>query len=141
MASYQKVIVVGNLGSDPTMRYTPSGTAVTSFSLAANRSYNNNAGEKVTETTWYRVTTWGKQAEVCNQYLKKGSLILAEGRMTPDKNGSPRIWEKTDGTPAASFELNASDIVFLSTRTGANGEQVTDQLDMGGNDTPDEIPF
>lgn len=136
MASYQKVIVVGNLGREPEMRYTPAGTAVCSFSVAANRTYMNNAGEKVEEATWYRVTAWGKQAENCQKFLAKGSLVLVEGRLTPDKNGSPRIWTNKEGAPAASFELNAAEVVFLSRR--ADG--TTESVEMGEAQGED-IPF
>jgi single-strand DNA-binding protein len=103
---YHTLVLVGNVGRDPEMRYTPSGQPVTSFSVATNRQYTNNNGETIKETIWFRITTWGKQAEVCNQYLRKGSKVLVEGRLTPDKDtGGPRIWTKQDGTPGASFEV------------------------------------
>ena len=87
---YHTIIIVGNVGKDPEMRYTPSGQAVTSFSVATNRQYTAGNGEQVKETIWFRVSTWGKTAEVCNQYVKKGSKVLVEGRLTPDKNtGGP----------------------------------------------------
>src|SRR6185369_14782291 len=73
---FHTIIIVGNVGKDPEMRYTPSGQAVTSFSVATNRQYTTGSGEQVKETIWFRVTTWGKQAEVCNQYVKKGSKVL-----------------------------------------------------------------
>ncbi len=96
---YHTIIIVGNLGKDPEMRYTPSGQAVTSFSVASNRKYTSSNGEQVNETIWFRISAWGKQAEICNQYLKKGSKVLVEGRLTPDKNtGGPRIWQKQDGS-------------------------------------------
>jgi single-strand DNA-binding protein len=133
--SFHTVIVVGNLGRDPEMRYTPSGQPVTSFSIASSRSYNNTSGEKVDETIWFRVTAWGKLAETCNQYLRKGSKVLVEGRLTPDKNGGPRIWQKQDGTSGASFEINASTVRFLSTR-GEGGEAMGEIMADG-----DEIPF
>jgi len=112
---YQKLILTGNVGRDPEMRYTPSGAAVTSFSMAINDQYTNQAGEKVKETTWFRVTTWGKQAEICNQYVKKGMVVLVEGKLTADKaTGNPRVYQKKDGTSAANFEVNASTVRFLS---------------------------
>ena len=102
---FHTIIIVGNVGKDPEMRYTPSGQAVTSFSVATNRQYTTGSGEQVKETIWFRITTWGKQAEICNQYLKKGSKVLIEGRLTPDKNtGGPRIWNKQDGSTGASFD-------------------------------------
>jgi single-strand DNA-binding protein len=118
--SFHTVIIVGNLGRNPEMRYTPSGQPVTSFNVASSRSYNNTAGEKVEETIWFKVTAWGKLAETCNQYLNKGSKVLVEGRLTPDKNGGPRIWQKKDGTSGASFEISASTVRFLSSKGDVN---------------------
>jgi single-strand DNA-binding protein len=135
--SFHTIIVVGNLGRDPEMRYTPSGKPVTSFSVASSRSYNNPNGEKVEETIWFRITAWDKQAETCNQYLRKGSKVLVEGRLVPDKNGGPRIWTKQDGTSGASFEITASTVRFLSSRgEGGGGEPLDDHQAEG-----DEIPF
>ena len=114
---YQNVIIAGNLGGDPEMRYIPSGQAVTKFSVATNRQYTNNAGERIKETTWFRVNVWGKQAEACNQYLHKGSKVLVEGRMQQDKaTGGPRVWTGNDGSPRASFEMTAQTVRFLSSR-------------------------
>ncbi len=137
--SFHTIIIVGNLGRDPEMRYTPSGQPVTSFSVASSRSYTNQSGEKVDETIWFRVTAWGKLAETCNQYLKKGRTVLVEGRLTPDKNGGPRIWTKQDGTPGASFEVNASTVRFLGGRADGTGEPMTDAVGESGSG--DEIPF
>ena len=115
---FSKIIIVGNVGKDPEMRYTPSGKAVTSFSVATNRQYTNNNGETIKETTWFRISAWGKQAETCNQYLKKGSKVLVEGRLTADPaTGGPRIWKSQDGSPRASFEINAGTVRFLSSRS------------------------
>lgn len=123
--SYQKVVVVGNVGSSPEMRYTPGGQAVTNFSVASNRQYVAASGEKVEETTWFRVSTWGKLAETCNQHLKSGRQVLVEGRLTPDKDtGGPRVYAKKDGTQAASFEITADRVVFLG---GGKGEEVEQQ--------------
>jgi len=114
---YQTLILAGNLGRDPEMRYTPSGQAVTSFSVATNRQYTNNNGETIKETIWFRVSVWGKMAETCNQYLKKGSKVLVEGRLTADAaTGGPRIWTGQDGSPRASFEVSAQTVRFLSSR-------------------------
>ena len=137
--TYHTLILIGNLGKDPEMRYTPSGQPVTSFSVASNRSYTDNNGNKVDETIWFRVTAWGKLAETCNQYLHKGSKVLVEGRLTPDKNGGPRIWNRQDGTPSASFEVNANTVRFLSTRgEGGTGEAMMEggASDGGGDDIP-----
>ncbi|MBI5829108.1 MAG: single-stranded DNA-binding protein, partial [Chloroflexi bacterium] len=95
---YHKLVIVGNLGKDPEMRYAPNGDAVTNLSVATNRKYNDKAGQLVKETTWFRVSVWGKQAEACNQYLKRGSAVLVEGRLQADKaTGGPRTFEKKDG--------------------------------------------
>jgi single-strand DNA-binding protein len=136
--SVHKLIIVGNLGRDPEMRYTQSGTPVTSFSVATTRTFKNAAGEKQEETIWFRVTSWGKQAELCNQYLKKGAKVYVEGRLTPDANGNPRIWNKQDGTPGASFEVNAAEVVFLSSNGGASTAE--EGQSMGVNEG-EEIPF
>jgi single-strand DNA-binding protein len=133
---YHTIIIVGNVGKDPEMRYTPSGQAVTSFSIATNRQYTTSDGEQVKETIWFRVSTWGKQAEICNQYVRKGSKVLIEGRLTPDKaTGGPRIWDK-NGEPAASFEVTAGTVRFLSSRGEGSAEQQTHELPA-----EDDIPF
>ena len=112
---YQSITVIGNLGRDPEMKFSPSGKAVTSFSIADTRQYKNGSGELVKETTWFRVEVWGNQAEACNTYLKKGSLVLVEGRMKADINtGNPRIYQKKDQSWASSFEIQASNVKFLS---------------------------
>jgi single-strand DNA-binding protein len=141
---YHTLIIVGNVGKDPEMRYTPSGQAVTSFSVATNRQYTASNGEQVKETIWFRVSAWGKQAEVCKQYLQKGSKVLIEGRLTADKaTGGPRIWAKQDGSAGASFEVTASTVRFLSSRgeSGEGGPVAGDM--MGGAELPpeDDIPF
>ena len=146
---YQTLILVGNLGKDPEMRYTPSGKPVTSFSVATSHQYTNNNGETVKETVWFRVTTWGKQAEVCNQYLKKGNKVLVEGRLTADSaTGGPRVWTAQDGTPRASFEVTANTVRFLSSRGeggDSSGSMGGSAADMGGGSfvgAPEEdIPF
>lgn len=111
---YHTLIIVGTIGRDPEMRYTPTGQAVTSFSVATNRQYTTAGGEQVKETVWFRVTTWGKQAETCNQYVKKGMKVLVEGRLIADTTGSPRVYQKKDGTSASNFEVTASTVRFLS---------------------------
>ena len=140
---YQTTILIGNLGKDPEMRYTPSGQAVTSFSVATNRQYTNNNGESVKETTWFRVSAWGKQAETCNQYLRKGSKVLVEGRLTSDPaTGGPRIWKAQDGSSRASFEVNASTVRFLSSKNESDGSAQVGGDDAGfAEPNDDEIPF
>lgn len=141
---YHTLIIVGNVGRDPEMRYTPSGQPVTSFSVATSRQYTGNNGQTVKETIWFKVTTWGKQAEVCNQYLKKGSKVLIEGRLTPDPNtGSPRIWTRQDGTAGASFEVTASTVRFLSSRDeGGSASMGGGEMGSSFVGAPEEdIPF
>jgi len=142
---YQKLIIVGNLGNDPEMRYTPSGQAVTNLSVATNRRWTDTGGQQQEETVWFRVSVWGKQAETCNQYLSKGQKVLIEGRMTPDKEtGGPRIWTDQNGKPKASYEMTAFEVRFLSTRGEGSGNlSGGDPVDAGGDPglTEDEIPF
>ena len=117
--SYAKIVIVGSLGRDPDAKYMPSGQMVCNFSVATNRTYTKN-DERVKETTWYRVSTWGNLAETCNQYLKTGKQVLIEGRLTPDKEtGGPRVYE-SNGEHRASYELTADRVVFLG---GKNQEQ------------------
>lgn len=139
---FHTIILVGNLGRDPEMRYTPNGQAVTSFSVATNRQYTGSDGQLVKETTWFRVTTWGKQAETCNQYLRKGKQVLVEGRLTADPaSGGPRIWTRQDGTPAASFEVTASMVRFLG-RAGDEGSFQSGDFDESAPAPADDsIPF
>ena len=112
---YQKLIIIGNLGSNPEQRFTPSGDPVTTFSVATSRKYGGTD-----ETTWFRVSVWGKQAESCNTYLSKGSKVLVEGRLKSNADGNPRVYERKDGTWSASYEITAESVRFLT----AKGEQV-----------------
>ena len=124
---FQTLILVGNLGKEPEMRYTPSGQPVTTLSVATNRRYSDTNGQPVKETAWFRVTVWGKQAETCNQFLHKGSKVLVEGRLAPDPDtGGPRVWEN-NGKHGASYEVTASTVRFLSGREdGEEGASVAD---------------
>jgi single-strand DNA-binding protein len=139
---YQKVIIIGNLGRDPEMRYTPDGKPVTQLSVATNRKWTDqSSGEPREETIWWRVSVWGKQAEACNQYLVKGQQVLVEGRVRPDpQTGGPRIWTRSDGTPGASFELTAFNVRFLAKPRGmeAEGPPFEEEPPAIGED---EIPF
>lgn len=143
--TYHTVILVGNLGRDPEMRYTPEGQAVTNFSVAVNDNYTTKAGGKVERTMWVRVSTWGKLAENCNQYLKKGKKVLVEGRLIYDsKTGSPRIWDHQDGSPGTSFEVSANTVRFLSGKDEAGGEAAAEpagEQTAEGGDSSDDIPF
>jgi len=129
---------------DADMRFSPSGQAVASFSVATNRQYTASSGEQVKETIWFRISAWGKQAEICNQYVKKGMKVLVEGRLTADQGtGGPRIWTGNDGSPRASFEVTAATVRFLSSR-GEHDSSVGGgaQMDAGDMLPPeDDIPF
>jgi single-strand DNA-binding protein len=146
---FHTIILVGNLGNEPTMRYTPSGQPVTTFSVATNRQHNaENGGGPVKETTWFRVTAWGKQAETCNEFLHKGSKVLIEGRLTPDPDtGGPRIFNRQDGSAGASYEVNASTVRFLSGKENGevdmqvDGSTVSGSYSAGSSTPDDDIPF
>lgn len=135
---YSKLILVGNVGKDPEMRYTPAGQPVTSFSVAVNRQYKTKE-EEVKETTWFRVTTWGKIAETMQQYVKKGMLVLVEGTLTPDRaTGSPKVFKKSDGTSGATFEVNAQTVKFLSR---VEAEEIERGEKDGSPMAEDDFPF
>lgn len=108
-----RIEFIGNLGQDPEMRYTPSGTAVTNFNVAVNRKYKLSDGTEKEETTWLRVSAFNKLAEITNEYLKKGRQVFIEGKLVPDDDGGPRIWQGSDGQSRASFEVRADTIKFL----------------------------
>ena len=133
---YQQIIIVGNLGRDPEMRYTQTGQAVTNFSVATNRQYTASDGQQVKETIWFRVSVWGRMAEVTNQYLRRGSKVLVEGRLNADPaTGGPRIW---GDPPRASYEITANQVKFLSTR----GEDEAFQSNMPmTSEGEEDIPF
>jgi single-strand DNA-binding protein len=139
---YHKVIIVGNLGRDPEMRYTPNGQILAIFSVASNRRYTDAEGHSADETIWFRVTVWGKQAEACGQYLRQGSRVLVEGTLVPDSTtGGPRIFQRRDGTAGASFEVRAQTVKFLSAK-GETAEGIFPEAEpienTGGEDG---IPF
>jgi single-strand DNA-binding protein len=133
---YQKTIVVGHLGRDPEMRYTPSGVPVTSFSIATTRRWTNANGEQQEKTTWFRVTCWRKTAELAAQYLTKGRLVLVEG----DIDAS--AWIDKEGSPRASLELTATAVRFLGAREGAEGAAAGAGVPVEGVPVQEEdIPF
>jgi len=113
MASLNKVMIIGNLGSEPEMRFTPNGNPVTSFRVATNRVYTTPEGERREETEWFPIVTWGKLAEQCNQFLGKGRLVYAEGRL------HTRNWEGQDGQRHSRTEVIANRVTFLDRQTAA----------------------
>lgn len=126
--SYQSITIVGRLGKAPEMRYSPSGDPVTSFSVATDRTYTKD-GQQVKETTWFRVSVWGKQAEACNKYLDKGKQVLVTGRLIVGDGGGPRVYTTNDGKTGASFEINAEVVKFLSPAS-ETGERAQDDGDV-----------
>lgn len=107
MVSLNKVMLIGNLGGEPEMRFTPNGNPVTTFRVATNRSYSTPEGERKEETEWFTVVAWGKLAEQCNQFLAKGKLVYAEGRL------HTRSWEGQDGQKRYRTEVIANRVTFL----------------------------
>lgn len=140
---YQKIVIVGNLGRDPEMRYMPDGTAVTNLSVATNRRWTDRAsGEPREETTWFRVSVWGNQAEAVNQYLSKGRQVLVEGRLQPDsETGGPRLYTRQDGTVGASYEIRAFLVRFLSGRDESYTAEDTGFEGGSAAEEEDDIPF
>jgi len=138
---YQKLIIVGNLGRDPEMRYTSDGTPVTNFSVATNRKWNNPDGSQGEETVWFRVSAWRRLAETCNQYLQKGRLVLIEGQLKPDPaTGGPRMWTGNDGVARASYEVTALTVKFLGGRGEAPPAEVAGAPEEPSEEG-EEIPF
>jgi len=145
MASLNKVMLIGNLGKDPEMRYTANGKAVTSFSLACNRNYTASDGERREETDWFDVVTWDKLAETCSQFLQKGRQAYVEGRL------HTRSWEGQDGQKRYRTEVIANTVLFLGGPGGGAGggaqqpARVAEPYDDGGaappSVDPDDLPF
>ncbi len=130
----QQIMIAGNLGSNPELRYLQNGQAVCNFSVASNRRWKNANGEQQEEVTWHRIAVWGTQGEACNQYLKKGSKVLVVGRVRAnayiDKNGQP----------AASLEVTASHVEFMDRKPeGDFAEEVAEEL--GATVTEEDILF
>jgi single-strand DNA-binding protein len=138
---YQKLFIVGNLGRDPELRYTPDGTPVCDFSVAANRRWTNADGSPGEETVWFRVTAWRRLAETCGQYLRKGRQVMIEGRLQADPDtGGPRVWTGNDGAARASFEVTAATVKFL----GGRGEEAAEAgapADEPPAPAEEDIPF
>ena len=128
-----KVMIIGHLGKDPEMRYTPSGRAVTTFNVAVSRSWNSSDGERRSETEWFKIVSWGNLAEICNKYLTKGQQVYIEGRL------QTRRWEDKEGNPRKSVEVVANEMTMLGERRDK------DQNSSIGEAPPDidedEFPF
>jgi single-strand DNA-binding protein len=143
MAGINKVIIVGHLGRDPEVRYTPSGSAVANFSVATSETWKDKTtGEKKERTEWHRIVAWDKLGERCGEYLSKGRLVYVEGRL------QTRSYDDKDGVKRYSTEIIANDVQFLGGRDsvgGRNADSGAPPRDMGGGQTPppadDDIPF
>lgn len=141
--SFNKIILVGNLGKDPELRYTPQGTPVCSFTMATNERKRDKTGESQDVTTWFRVTLWGRQAETASQYLTKGRPVYVEGRLRVEE------WTDRDGKPRHTLEVHATDMQFIgggradeqssapsSRPEGPAGSNEPPRSDIGDDDIP-----
>ncbi len=147
MASVNKVILVGNLGRDPEVRYMPDGGAITNISVATTDTWKDKAGEKQEKTEWHRVAFFGKLAEIAGEYLKKGSQVYLEGRL------QTRKWQDKDGQDKYTTEIVADRMQMLGSRSGGGGGDMPSGGNGGGSaqkpsgaggkfaDFPDDIPF
>jgi single-strand DNA-binding protein len=124
--SYNKIILIGNLGRDPELSYTPQGTAVCKFSVATNERRRDKSGEQQDITTWFRVSAWGKQGENVSRYLTKGRKVYVEGRLHVEE------WTDRDGKPRQSLEVNASEVQFIDGPGGGGVEGIPVRSQQGG---------
>ncbi|MCX6013017.1 MAG: single-stranded DNA-binding protein [Chloroflexi bacterium] len=131
MAGLNKVMIIGNLGKDPEMRFTPNGNPVTSFSVATSRSYTSPEGERKQETEWFDVVTWNRLAETCNQFLTKGKRAYIEGRLRT------RSWEGQDGQKHSRIEIIANTVLFLDRQAAATMPEDASSAEI----EPEDIPF
>jgi len=134
-----KVILIGRLGKDPDVRYTPDGTMVTNFNLATDEQWKDKNGEKVQKTEWHRIVTWGKLAEICGNYLVKGKLVFIEGRI------QTRSWEDKEGVKRFTTEIVASNMQMLDSKGQSKTEDASvDNASTNNNDGAaplDDVPF
>jgi single-strand DNA-binding protein len=133
-----KVQIIGHLGKEPEMRYTPSGKPVTTFSVAVSRSWNSADGERHSETEWFNVVAWGNLAEICKEYLTKGQQVYIEGRL------QTRRWDDKEGVKHTSVEVVANEMMMLGDRKDHNNSQSSSDSTMpeGAPETnDDEFPF
>jgi single-strand DNA-binding protein len=141
--SFNKITIVGNLGRDPELRYTPQGTAVCSFSVATSEKRKDKTGEMQDQTTWFKITLWNKQAETAAKWLTKGKPIYIEGRLRTEE------WTDKDGKTRTSLEVFGTDMQFIGTRgdsmpnMGGSGSDSDNEPIASGNSggSDDEIPF
>ncbi len=131
--SLNKVMLIGYLGRDPEMRYTPSGRPVTTFTLATSRSWKSSDGEQHTETEWFNIIAWGPLAEICKQYLLKGQQTFVEGRL------QTRRWDDNDGNKHVSVEIVANEMMMLGDKKEGNTSHYAE--DLTSEDNLEEFPF
>jgi len=125
-----KVMLIGRLGQEPEMRYTPAGRPLTNLQVAVNRSWKSSDGEKKTETEWFNIVAWGKLAEICNQYLSKGQQVYIEGRL------HTRQWQDDEGNNHSSVEVIAQEMLMLDSKSGEQDTELSEGLP-----SEDEYPF
>ena len=130
-----KVILVGNLGNDPELRHTQSGTPVASFSVATTRRWKGQDGQQQEETEWHRIVAWQRLAEICNEYLHKGSKVYVEGRL------QTRKWQDQSGNDRYTTEIVAQDVQFLTPRGEGGGRSEPPQQEPAFADNDSEVPF
>jgi len=132
MASLNKIILIGNVGSDPEMRYTPTGKAVTSFRMATSRVYTAADGERRQETEWFTINAWNRLAETCNQFVGKGRLVYVEGSLRTHS------WDGQDGQKRFRIEVTANSVIFLDRQASTTGLPNDDSGE--GSIDPSSIP-
>jgi single-strand DNA-binding protein len=142
--TFHTIVIVGRLGRDPEMRYTNTGQALTSFSMATDRRFTDSSGQSQKQTIWFNISVWGKQAESCNNYLKKGNLVVVEGSLRADpQTGGPRIFPRSDGTSGARYEVTAQTVRFLTPKNegqdAAAGSSPSDEPQEAGGG--EDLPF
>ncbi|GBE28543.1 single-stranded DNA-binding protein [bacterium BMS3Bbin03] len=132
-----KVILIGNLGKDPDLRYTPNGTAVASFSLATNERWKDKEGNYQDRTEWHRIVAWSKLAETVGEYLKKGSQVFIEGKIRS------RTWEDQNGVKRTTTEIVANNLVMLGRREGVSSTDMAEPAAPSGDEmtSTDDLPF
>jgi single-strand DNA-binding protein len=133
--SFNKIIIVGNLGRDPELRYTPQGSAVCSFSVATTEKRRDKSGEMSDITTWFKVTLWEKRAETASKYLTKGSQVYIEGKLRTEE------WTDKDGKTRTSLEVQATDMNFIGTKSGGSGGSGISANTGGDDSTFDNTPL
>ena len=141
MAGLNKVILIGNLGRDPELRYTANGQPVANFTLATTESWTNKSGEREQRTEWHRIVTWGRLAEICGEHLNKGKQVYVEGRL------QTREWEDREGNKRKTTEVTANQVLMLGRRGDGPGgpssppDAPEDSPPDASPDDSDDIPF